>query len=330
MPQPLPQPLTAAVMHETHARLRDRIVKTPTMEWVNGPRRTSLPDGTRVTVKLELFQHTGTFKARGALNAIDALDDEAKVRGVTAVSAGNHAIATAWAAQQAGVGATVVMLATANPLRVAECRRYGADVISAPTIAEAFATMQRYADDEGKTIIHPFDGPLVAAGTSGVGLELCDDEPDLDAVIVPVGGGGLLSGVAAAVKHKAPGCAVYGVEPVGADSMSRSLASGSPVTLDTVNTVADSLGAPFALPYSFDLAQRYVDDVAIVTDDEITAAMRVMFQEVKLAGEPATASSVAALLGPLRDELAGKHVGLVACGANIDIETFASLTTLAT
>ena len=169
--------------------------------------------------------------------------------------------------------------------------------------------------------MHPFEGPRTALGTATLGLELMEQVPDLDAVIVPIGGGGLCAGVAAAVKLVAAGCLVFGVEPEGADSMRRSFAAGSPQAIDAVRTIADSLGAPHAAPYSFDLCRRYVDELVLVDDDALRRAMLLLFTSAKLAVEPAGAAATAALCGPLRERLAGRRVGLVVCGANIDAAT---------
>ena len=171
--------------------------------------------------------------------------------------------------------------------------------------------------------MHPFEGPLTALGTATLGLELAEQMEDVEAVVVPIGGGGLCAGVAAAVKQARPGCRVFGVEPAGADTMRRSLDAGSPQAIDSVRTIADSLGAPHAAPYSFELVRRYVDDVVLVDDDALRDAMLLMFASAKLAVEPAGAAAAAALLGPLAEKLAGHRVGLVVCGANVDAVTFA-------
>ncbi len=281
--------------------------------------------GAEIWAKAELFQYTGTFKARGALSCVRAIPPKDRRRGITAVSAGNHAIAAAWAARQFGLNAKVVMISSANPLRVGAARAEGAEVVLMPDAHSAFAEVERLRDEEGRTFVHPFEGINTTLGAAGVGLEMMDDVPDLDAVVVSVGGGGLISGVAAAVKRINPDCAVYAVEPDGADSLCQSLAKGEPVTLDAVKTRADSLGAPFALPYGFAVAQACVDRAVTVSDEAMFAGM-VIFQEVfKLAVEPAAGAVIAGMLGPLRDELKGKRVGLVVCGANIDAGGYAGM-----
>ena len=174
-------------------------------------------------------------------------------------------------------------------------------------------------------MVHPFEGRNTALGTATLGAEFLQQTPDLHAVIVPIGGGGLCAGVAAAVKILRPGCQVFGVEPVGADSMRRSFAAGSPQSIEKIATIADSLGAPYAMPITFGLCRRYVDELVLVTDDQIRDGMRALQEEAKLAVEPAGAAALAALLGPLRERLAGRRVGLIVCGANIDAASYAAL-----
>lgn len=280
---------------------------------------------TEVQLKLELFQRTGTFKARGALLNVLNLSAEQRRRGVTAVSAGNHAIAVAFAAAAVGTSAKVVMLSSANALRIALCRSYGAQVVIAPDAHSGFELAERLAAEEGRTLIHPFEGRTTILGTATLGLELCEQIAALQAVIIPIGGGGLCAGVASAVKLLAPSCEVFGVEPYGADSMHRSFAAGEPRSIERVATIADSLGAPYALPMSFELCRRNVNELVRVSDDELRSAMRFLLRNAKLAVEPAGAAATAALLGPLRERLRGRRVALIVCGSNIDEESYARL-----
>ena len=303
-------------------RLGERVRETPVWHWRGDAIDYAAGVGTQVFLKLELFQYTGTFKARGALLNAMALSAGAKQRGVTAVSAGNHAIAVAFAARAVGTTAKVVMPKTANPARVALCRSYGAEVVLTDDVFAAFAEVKRIEADEGRTFIHPFEGELTVLGTATVGYELCNRIETLDAVIVPVGGGGLIAGVACAVKQMQPHCKVYGVEPEGADSMSRSFAAGTPQKLERVNTIADSLAAPYALPYSFGVARQFVDEIVTIPDAAMQRAMALLFADMKLAVEPAGAAATAALCGPLRERLDGQRIGLIVCGTNIDLATF--------
>lgn len=312
-----------ASIRAAREQLGGRVRTTPVWPWRSDAIDRAAGADTTVFAKLELFQVTGTFKARGALLNALALSDGERQRGVTAVSAGNHAIAVAFAAREVGTSAKVVMPKTANPARVAWCRGYGAEVVLVDDVYAAFAEVERIRHDEGRTFIHPFDGERTVLGTATVGGELCTQVENLDAVIVPIGGGGLIAGTACAVKQLQPRCGVFGVEPEGADSMSRSFKAGSPQQLEHVTTIADSLGAPYALPYTFGLARRFVDAIVTVADDALRHAMGLLFADLKLAVEPAAAAATAALCGPLRERLAGKRVGVIVCGSNIDLETFA-------
>ena len=302
------------------AALGDRIVTTPLMRCVG--LEDALANGTRISGKLEFLQRTGTFKARGALAVINSLSDQQSHAGVTAVSAGNHAIATAFAARAAGTHAKVVMIAGANPYRIDACRAHGAEVVLAEDAHAAFELAERIQREEGRFFMHPFEGPLIATGTGSIGVEICDQAGDFDAVVVSVGGGGLIGGLSNAVRKMRPDAEIIGVEAEGADTMHRSLAAGEPVAIDKVDTIADSLGAPFAMPYSFELCRNNVDRLVLVSDEQLRQAMRLLMTAMKIAVEPACAAATAALFGPLRDSLAGRHVVLVFCGSNIDWSTF--------
>ena len=277
---------------------------------------------TEVVAKLEFLQRTGTFKARGALATLSGLTAEECDRGVTAVSAGNHAIATAFAAKSVGTTAKVVMTRTSNPFRVAACKSYGATVVIAGDVHEAFERVQEIRDREERVFVHPFEGPSVALGTGTVGLEICEQVADFDAIVVPIGGGGLIGGISNAIKQLRPDVEVIGVEPEGADTMHRSFASGQAESIDKVTTMADSLGAPFAMPYSFALSRANVDRLAMISDEEIGRAMGFLYRALNIAVEPACAAATAAMLGPLRESLGGKRVVLVMCGSNIDWATW--------
>jgi len=307
------------------ARARDAIgsavAETPVCRWDSPEIMDVLPAGTDVILKLELFQRTGTFKPRGAIVNALRLDDAQRSRGITAVSAGNHAIAAAYAAQTVGASAKVVMLKSASAIRREKCEAYGAEVVLARDVHAAFQMAEQIEREEGRTFIHPFEGEGVALGTGTLGMEL-HRQASLDAVIVPIGGGGLCAGVAAALKQLNPDIAIYGVEPEGANSMSLSFARGAPAKIDAVRSIADSLGAPFAMPYSYGVCRRFVDEIVLVSDDALRDAMRRLFTGMKLAVEPAGAAATAALIGPLREKLAGKRVGLIVCGTNIGVEDY--------
>jgi threonine dehydratase len=308
----------------TRERIGARVLRTPVRLLQDDAFAAIVGAETSVFLKEELFQRTGSFKPRGALAVMLDLDAPALARGVTAVSAGNHALAVAYAARALGTTAKVVMPRNANAFRVQGCRALGAEVELVDDVHRAFERVREIQDAEGRSFVHPFEGPKTALGTATLGLELMEELPELDAVVVPIGGGGLAAGVAAAVKLSRPSTRVIGVEPVGADSMHRSFAKGSPQSIEAVRTIADSLGAPHAAPYSYGLVRRFVDELALVDDDQLRAGMALLLRSAKLAVEPAGAASTAALCGPLRDRLRGKRIALVVCGANIDEQTFAA------
>ncbi|WP_440998581.1 threonine ammonia-lyase [Fodinibius sp. SL11] len=316
---------TPREIEQAREKLGDRVRRTPVWQWKSDVKDQFLSAQTNVFLKLELFQYAGSFKPRGALMNMLNLSEEQLKNGVTAVSAGNHAIAVAFAAKSLGTTAKVVMPKTANSFRVEKCKLHGAAVELVDDVHTAFQRVKEIEKNENRAFIHPFEGEQTALGTATVGFEFVQDVPNLDAVIVPIGGGGLCAGIASAVKQMVPDCKVYGVEPVGADSMSKSLKAGEPVEIDEADTIADSLGAPHAAPYSFGLCQRYVDEVVTVTDLKMAQTMRVMFEELKLAVEPAGASALAAATGPLADEVMDKNVGIIVCGTNIDTESFQTI-----
>ena len=304
-----------------HERLQEWLIRTPVLRCRS--LEDHLGEAFEIHAKLEFLQRTGTFKPRGALSVMLGLDAQQKEAGVTAVSAGNHAIATAFAARAIGTSAKVVMMMNANPLRVERCRDFGAEVVLADDVHSAFEVAEEIQNKEGRFFVHPFEGSDVVLGTATVGLEICEQVPDLDVVVVPIGGGGLCAGISSAVKQLKPRCEVIGVEPVGADSMHRSFASGKPESIEKVATIADSLGAPFALPISYELCKENVDELVLVSDDELKDTMGLLFRELKIAVEPACVASTAALIGPLSGRFAGKKVVTVMCGSNIDWQTFA-------
>jgi threonine dehydratase len=317
-------PLSLAGIDAVARELAPRIRETPAWAWRDELVERLLAPGTRPVLKLELFQHAGSFKARGALSVMLGLAPDALARGVTAVSAGNHAIAVAWAAQSVGTTAKVVMPETADPFRVERCRSLGAEVVLTGDVHAAFAETQRIEREEGRSFVHPFEGPRTALGTATLGRELLRQAPGLDAVVVPVGGGGLAAGLAAAVKLSRPECLVFGVEPEGNDTMLRSLRSGRPekAAEGGPRTIADSLSPPYTLPYSLGLCRRYLDDLVLVGDDALREALALLFRCARLAVEPAAAAATAALLGPLCERLGGKAVGLIICGTNIAAERY--------
>lgn len=318
-------PTLPAIRAARH-RLGDRVDTTSVRRLRDDALTARLAADTELWLKEELFQRTGSFKPRGALTVMFSLTREQLDRGVTGVSAGNHAISLAYSARELGSTTKVVMPRTANPYRLALCRELGAEIVLVDTVHEAFDTARAIERDEGRTFVHPFEGPLTALGTATVGMEFIEqvraNGVELDAIVVAAGGGGLTGGVACAVKQLAPDTAVYVVEPVGADTMYRSFTAGTPQAIDTVRTIADSLGAPRCEPYSFALNRAYVNEVVLVSDAQIRDAMRLLYRSAKLVTEPAGAAALAGVLYPLRDRLANQRVGVVVCGGNVDSASF--------
>jgi threonine dehydratase len=276
-----------------------------------------------VSLKLELFQKTGSFKVRGVLNALSTLDQDARDRGVISLSAGNHAQALAWGASSLGIRSTIVMPRTAQQSKVDATRGYGGEVVQTEDdLLETCLTIQR---ERNLTLIHPFDDPRVIAGQATVGMELLDDVPDVDVVMVACGGGGLIAGVAAAVKQRRPAARVIGVEPEGASAMSQSVARGEPVRLSRIDTIADGLAAPFAGRLNLVHVQAFVEQMLIVSDSAIVAALGTLIERCKVVPEPAGAAALAPLLTGALSVDPHSNVAVIICGGNIDRQRLKSL-----
>jgi threonine dehydratase len=304
---------------QQHMTLTPWVARTPTFERHDFPTL----DGTPINFKFELLQASGTFKARGAFSNLLALGESERSAGVTCVSAGNHAVAVAYAAMRLKIGAKVVMIKTASPVRVALCRHFGAEIVMAENGAEAFEIVRRIEAEEGRFFVHPFNGYRTVLGTATLGYEWTSQAPDLDAVILPIGGGGLAAGVSLAMRLANPSIHIFGVEPEGADVMSQSFEANHTIRMGPQQTIADSLMTPHTEEYSYELCRRHIDRLVKVSDGELRRAMAHLFNELKLAVEPACAAATAALLGPLRESLQGKRVGVLLCGTNTDPVTFA-------
>ena len=314
--------VTLQEMQMARARIGGRVHQTPMF---SSATLAAFAGVDRFELKCESFQKTGSFKVRGVLNKLGQLSDDARARGVVTVSAGNHAQAMAWGAKAAGVRCTVVMPANASRTKVDASIGYGATVIQHGTGADAFRRALDLAETEGFTFVHPFDDDQVIAGAGTTGLEIFDQTSPPDMVVVPIGGGGLIAGIAIAVKATSPTTRVIGVEPVGAAVMRQSLDAGYAVHMDSMSTIADGLAAPMAGERNFAVVRRYVDDVVLVTDDEIAEAMSTLLARCKLVAEPAGAAATAALLTekiPLRGV---KHVVALLSGGNVDLKQLAAL-----
>lgn len=273
---------------------------------------------TRLFLKAENLQRTGSFKARGAVNAVLRLTPEQRNRGVVTMSAGNHGQGLAYAAQRFGVRCVVFMPESAVPAKVAAVQGYGAEARFAPSMETLFACMHEFQQAYGLHYVHPFGDPDIVAGQGTVALEIIEDCPDVETIVVPVGGGGLLSGVAVVAKAIDPRIRVIGVEPEGAPAVRRSLDSGRPVTLDRIATVADGLAAPFAEPLTLRLIERLVDDVVLLHDDDIVNALQLILERTKLIVEPAGAAATAGLLSGKVQVPSDSRTVVILSGGNVD------------
>ncbi len=306
------------------ARIGGLVHRTPLLSsstaaaWVAAATGVRVADE-RLYMKAEHLQKTGSFKARGMSNRIATLTPEAHARGAITLSAGNAGQAYAWAGGAAGVPVTVVMPAGAVRSKVDACLGYGARVVlHGAHVGEALAELERIRDAEGLTYCPPFDDPMVIAGNGTAGLELIDDLPDVDVVVVGIGGGGLISGISAAVKERRPSARVYGVEPERSNAMSLALERGEIVTIQP-ESVADGLGAPFAGAWTLAMVRRYVDDIVLLDDATILAGLRFMLERGKQLLEPAGAAALAAVLAgriPIRD---GDRVAVILSGGNVEM-----------
>ena len=273
--------------------------------------------GARVFLKAELFQKTGSFKPRGVLNNLAALSPDERGRGVISISAGNHAQALAWGAKAEGIDALLVMWQGTSEAKIEATRGYGAAVdLEAHDPTEAFERLKQLEQQTGRTLVHPFDHPLTIAGQGTVGLEIVEDLPEATTLVVPVGGGGLISGIALAVEKRR----VIGVEPELSPAMYEALQAGHPVPVKPAS-IADGLSAPFAGTYCLEIAKRHGAEVILVTEEEITAAMRFLYSRAKLACEPAAAVSTAALLANKLTLSPDETVVAVVSGGNVATET---------
>jgi threonine dehydratase len=294
----------------------ERLHRTP----VFSSRALSERIGAQAHLKAELFQRTGSFKPRGMLAKLASLSAEEKSRGIATWSAGNAAQGAAYGAALEGVSCRVFMWRNANPRKVEAARAYGAEVdLEADGPAEAHERMVAYTEETGCALVHPFDDPVLQAGHGSLGLEVFEDVLGVDTIVVPIGGGGLIAGVASAV-----GCRVVGVEPVSAPTLTAALAAGEPVQIQP-GSIADGLNAPFTGAGTLDVIRERVDEIVLVTEDEIVDAMRFLYGRAKLACEPAGAATTAALLAGKIALEPGSTVVSVVSGGNADPKVAAAI-----
>ena len=301
-------------------RVRDAIYLSPCAR----TETLSRVSGTQAYLKLDNLQMTGAYKERGALNKLLTLSQAERARGLIAASAGNHAQAVAYHAGRLGVSATIVMPETTPIMKVANTRGHGARVVLAGTsYDEAYLEARRMEREEGLTFVHPFDDEVVIAGQGTLGLEVVEQVAGLDAVLVPVGGGGLVSGVAVAVKALAPHVKVIGVEAEALACMQAAMEAGELVTLDAASTIADGIAVKRAGEITFEHVQSLVDEIVTVTEEEIASAILYLLEKEKTVAEGAGAVAVAALMHHKLPRLAGKRVCSVISGGNIDVNVVA-------
>jgi threonine dehydratase len=299
---------------QAHERIRPYATLTPLEE----NRILSLLLGTNVYLKMEIFQKTGSFKFRGALNKLLKLSDQEHARGVVAVSGGNHAQGVAFAASLLGVRALILMPQYTPKSYVEATRAYGADVILFPGMTDAFAGVCHYVQ-EGMNYVHPYDDPDVIAGQGTVGLEILSQLPEVTDVVVSIGGGGLIAGMGVALKSLKSDVRIWGVETQGADSMSQALAAGRVVRLPRVSSIAYTLGAPEVSEQTLELTRRHTETVTVVSDDQALGALGFLLECAKVLTEPAAACTLSAALH-LRDHFrSDSHVVLVLCGGNFPL-----------
>jgi len=281
--------------------------------------------GTNIYLKMEVFQKTGSFKVRGAFNKMLELGDAGRARGVVAMSGGNHAQAVAFAARTLGMRALILMPQATPTNYVAATQEYGAEVSFVPTPAEGFRLMEEFGE-RGWAVVHPFDDPLVMAGQGTAGIEIVDDLPEVTDVIVSIGGGGLVGGVATAVKALRPSVRIWGVETHGADCMAQALAAGAVVTLPAITSIARTLGAPAASAATLALARQHLESVTVVTDADALAALRLLLERTKVLTEPAASCTLAAA-DRLGDQFGREHhVVLFLCGGNLALDDLCRFT----
>src|SRR5215467_13498301 len=309
------RPLGLADIQEAMGRIRDAIYLSPCARSEDFSQHT----GNSVYLKLDNLQRTGAFKERGALNKLLTLTPEERSRGVIAASAGNHAQGVSYHAGRHGIRARIVMPLPTPLTKVSSTRGYGAEVVlHGANYDEAYQKAIEQSREEGLTMIHALDDDAVIAGQGTLGLEILSQNPEIEAVVSPIGGGGLIGGIACAVKETNPKVKVYGVQPARLPSMKAAVAQGKPVTLESAKTIADGIAVRRAGERTLPLVQKYVDDIVTVEEEEIANAILLLLEREKTLAEGAGAAAIAAVLNR-RLPLEGRRVAVLVCGGNIDV-----------
>jgi threonine dehydratase len=323
-------PVSLAGIRETRSLLGTRIHHTPMLSSATAARLAGHHVGVRLAddrlyLKAEHLQKTGSFKPRAALARISSLTSDERRRGAITISAGNAGQAYAWAAREAGVPMTVVMPEAAVESKVAACLEYGADVVlHGKHVGESLIRLEELREERGLVLVHPYDDPEVLLGNGSCGLEILDDLPDVDVIVIAVGGGGLLGGVAVAVRETRPRTRVYAVEPEGSDALRQAIAAGEPVRI-VPTSIADGLNAPSAGRLALDVARRYLEGLIVIDDATILAGLRFSVERLKQVVEPAGAAALAAVITgavPIRN---GDRVAVILSGGNVATDRLGAL-----
>ena len=321
----IPSDLSADKIRLTYKKIKPFINETP---FILGSIKINEFFSTNIYFKCEFLQKSGSFKARGAINNIISQDKKKFNKGITAVSAGNHAIASSFVANQFKLKNKIFLYESANKYRIQTCKNYGAN-IHFTNPKQAFIDAEN-AKNEGYYFIHPFDGPLTLQGSATLGLEIVEYlksiNSEIDNLVISVGGGGLISGVSSYVKQFYPKIRIIGVEPENANGLSQSFKANRPLNNVKVNSIADSLSAPLHMQYSFDVAKELIDEMVTVSDDQMKEFMIFCYKNLKLFLEPACVAGLAALKYKIKNNLKGKNTMIILCGSNIDKKTWLQLT----
>ncbi len=321
----IPKDLSADKINKIYKKIRPFINNTPFLKCSNDINKYF---STNLFFKCEFLQKSGSFKARGAINNIISQVQSKFDKGITAVSAGNHAIAASFVANQFKLKNKIFLYESANKYRVQTCKNYGANIIFTDP-KQAFLDAEN-AKNEGYYFIHPFDGPLTLQGSATLGLEIVEYlksiDIKIDNLLISVGGGGLISGVSSYVKQFYPKIKIIGVEPENANGLNQSLRANKPLNNINVNSIADSLSAPLHMQYSFDVAKEVIDEMVTVSDDQMKEFMVFCYNKFKLFLEPACVAGLAALKYKINNKFVGKNTMIILCGSNIDKKTWLEFT----
>jgi len=313
--------VTIQDVYDARTRIAPHLPRTPMLTC----RTLSELAGSTLGFKAELFQRTGSFKSRGAMNAALQLTPEQRERGLITISAGNHGQGLAFAASVVGTKAVIFMPKMAVPTKIDAIRGYGAEIHFTESMDDVFERMDEYRLEHDLTFVSPFDDPAIIAGQGTVGLEILEEVPDVENIVVQAGGGGLLSGVSMAVKSLRPDVRIVGVEPRGANKIRKSLDSGKPERTGPIVTIADGLAAPFAGNLTQAMIGHYVDDVVLLEEDEIIHAMRLILERMNVLVEPSGAASLAAVLSGKAGIQPGSRTVVILTGGNVDRAKLKSL-----